>query len=234
MKKFSEIKSLAEKRKGGKSALQQLLPEAFTSKKLLKITDDRYLSMMTKVINQAGFRWSVIEKKWPQFEEAFFGFDTYKLSLLSPEQWDAYMQDVRVVRNGQKIKALIENVLFVREESQQRGSLAHLLAEWPAEDLVGLFAYLKKQGSRLGGQTGQRFLRNMGKDTFVITSDVVLAMKNAGLDIADNPNSQRDMRKIQTLMNEWHQQSGLPYAHLSKIASCSVGVNYSMDELMAN
>ena len=67
---------------------------------------------------------------------------------------------------------------------------------------------------------------NLSMDAFMLTGDVVLAMQNAGLDIADNPSSQRDLKKVQALMNEWHQQSGLPYTHISKIAAFSTGINY--------
>ena len=121
MKKFSEIRRRAEKRKGGVSGLKKLLPKVASRRQLAKLTDDRYLAMMTKCINQAGFSWKVIENKWPQFEEAFFGFDLNKLGLLSPEQWEAYASDRRVVRNWQKIKALQENIFFVREESRLHG-----------------------------------------------------------------------------------------------------------------
>lgn len=226
MKPFSDILHQAEQRKGGKVALKRLLPPVPPKSLLLNLPDDRFLSMMTKVINQAGFRWSVVEKKWPQFEAAFLDFNIMKLSFLSPEQWESYMIDTRIVRHWQKISAVRENVAFVYDESRKRGGFAKLIGEWPADDQVGLMLYLKKHGSRLGGQTGPRFLRYVGMDAFMLTGDVVLAMQNAGLDIADSPSSQRDLKKAQALMNEWHQQSGLPYTHVSKIAAFSTGINY--------
>jgi 3-methyladenine DNA glycosylase Tag len=228
MKKFLDIIQQAENRKGGKVALKRLLPSVLSPKQLLAISDDRYLSMMAKVVNQAGFRWSVVEKKWPQFEEAYFNFNVNTLSRLSPEQWEAYMKDIRIVRNWQKIKAVMENVSFVYHEANERGSFSSLIANWPTDDQIGLMAYLKKHGARLGGQTGQRLLRYMGKDAFILTGDVVLAMQTAGVDIADNPTSQRDLKKAQALMNEWHQQTNLPYSHLSKIAAFSTGINYDL------
>ncbi|MGS2717819.1 DNA-3-methyladenine glycosylase I [Eionea flava] len=226
MTPFSGIQYQAEQRKGGKAALKNRLPAVPPSSLLLELPDDRFLSMMTKVINQAGFRWSVVEKKWPQFEAAFLGFDIMKLSFLSPEQWENYMTDTRIVRHWQKICAVRENLSFVYDESRKRGGFAQLIGEWPDDDQVGLMLYLKKHGSRLGGQTGPRFLRYVGKDVFMLTGDVVLAMQNAGLDIADNPSSQRDLKKAQTLMNQWREESDLPYTHLSKIAAYSTGINY--------
>ncbi len=226
MNQFEKIRKRAVKRKGGEVALEKLLPKVVSKRKLAAIGDDRYLSMMTRCINQAGFSWKVIENKWPEFEEAFFQFDLHKLSLLSPEQWEAYTSDRRVVRNWQKIKALQENVFFVSEISREHGSFGKFIAEWPAQDQIGLQLYLKKHGSRLGGQSALWFLRRMGKDCFVLSKDVVTVLRSIGLDIAESPSSQRDLKKVQAQFNAWHEATGLPYSHLSRIAACSVGENY--------
>jgi len=224
--KFDSIRERAEQRKGGAKALAKLLPKVSTKKALQNLGDDRYLAMMTKCINQAGFSWKVIENKWPEFEEAFFAFDPIKLGYLSPEQWEAYASDRRVVRHWQKIKALQENVFFVQEEARNHGSFAKFIAQWPESDQIGLMAYLKKNGSRLGGQSALWFLRRVGKDCFVLSRDVVTTLKASGLDIAEKPSSKRDLIKVQDQFNAWHDETGLPLSHLSRIAACSVGENY--------
>ena len=173
MSGFEDIRLRAEARKGGARALKAMLPTVATKKQLIELGDDRYLAMMTKSINQAGFSWKVIENKWPSFEEAFLGFDPRKLSYLSPEQWEAFTSDKRVVRNWQKIKALQDNVFFVQDESRRSGGFGQFIADWPVEDQIGLMAYLKKHGSRLGGQSALWFLRRVGKDCFIPARDVV-------------------------------------------------------------
>ena len=226
MSGFEDIRLRAEARKGGPRALKAMLPTVATKKQLIELGDDRYLAMMTKSINQAGFSWKVIENKWPSFEEAFLGFDPRKLSYLSPEQWEAFTSDKRVVRNWQKIKALQDNVFFVQDESRRSGGFGQFIADWPVEDQIGLMAYLKKHGSRLGGQSALWFLRRVGKDCFIPARDVAVLLRSIGLDIAENPTSKRDLSKIQAQFNEWHAETGLPYSHLSRIAACSVGDNY--------
>ncbi len=224
--RFKPIHERALARKGGAEALEALLPAVKSKRQLHQLGDDRYLSMMTKCINQAGFSWKVIENKWPQFEEAFLGFDLGKLSLLSPEQWEAYTQDRRVVRNWQKIKALRDNVFFVSDVSAQHGGFGRFIADWPPADQIGLMAHLKKHGSRLGGQSALWFLRRVGKDCFVLSKDVVVTLRGGGLDIAEQPSSQRDLKKVQAQFNDWHEETGLPYSHLSRIAACSVGEDF--------
>ena len=223
--KFADIRARAEKRKGS-AALKKLLPIVSSKKKLEALGNDRYLAAMTKVINQAGFSWKVIENKWSEFEEAFFKFDPNKLGLLSPEQWEAYCSDRRVVRNWQKIKALKENIFFVQEVVRKYGSFGKFMAEWPSTDQIGLMEYLKKHGNRLGGNSAMYFLRRVGKDGFVLSRDVVITLKSTGLDIGERPSTKRDLKKVQDQFNAWHEETKLPFSHLSRIAACSLGENY--------
>lgn len=46
------------------------------------------------------------------------------------------------------------------------------------------------------------------------------------MEIAENPTSQKDLRQIQQAFNDWHEETGLPYSHLSRIAACATGENY--------
>ena len=43
-------------------------------------------------------------------------------------------------------------------------------------------------------------LRNMGVDGYMLTGDVSMCLRDAGLDIADNPTSLRDQKKVQALI----------------------------------
>ncbi len=232
MKKFSTIRNLATKRKGGPAVLQELLPAGTSVRKLRALPNDRVLATMTRCINNAGFNWSVVEKKWPQFEEAFYGFDLDRLSMLSPEQWEAYTQDTRVVRNWQKLSAVRSNVDFILDVSEPHGSFAKFVASWPCTDQIGLLKYLKANGKRLGGNTGQYFLRFIGKDSFMLTRDVVTALQGAGVEVKDQPTSQADLRRVQEAFNEWHEQTGLSYTHLSLIAAYSAGSNYPSGQIL--
>jgi hypothetical protein len=80
--------------------------------------------------------------------------------------------------------------------------------------------------------SGQRFLRNVGKDTFVLTGDVVRALRENRVEISANPSSKRDLSAIQERFNAWHHDTGLPYTHLSKIAAYSVGKNIEPEILL--
>lgn len=222
MEKFTSIYQRACERKGGEAAVAGLMPTVRSSRALATSKDDRWLAQMTHCIFQAGFVWRVVDQKWDQFEEVFFGFPPERILLLSPDQIDRFAQDKRIIRNRQKVLSVQHNARYICDTRLEHGSFGKFISRWPQEDLIGLFAHLKKHGSRLGGMTGQRVLRNMGKDTFVLTGDVTRALRRAGLDIGENPVSKREHKLIQALFNQWHAQSEIPYSHLSRICALSV------------
>ena len=222
---FEPILAMAENRKGGHAGLMALMQDVMPQDEFANIPDDRILSMMCRVINQAGFNWSVVVKKWPQFEEAFHGFNTDKLAMMPEGEWEAYTKDKRVVRNGQKIKAVMENTFFVRRMSEEHGSFAKFMLTYGPDRQIELMAYLKKHGSRLGGNTGMYFLRFLGRDSFILSRDVLMAIRNAGHSITQNPTSKRDMNTIQQVFNDWHGETGLSYTYLSRIAGFSIGAD---------
>ena len=109
---FQTIRARAEKRKGGVEALARLLPPKPDPKALRKLHSDRVLAEMTKRVFSAGFAWSVIETKWPGFEEAFLGLPS-RLSAENDEFWHRLTMDARIVRNGAKIASVRDNARFV-------------------------------------------------------------------------------------------------------------------------
>src|SRR6266568_1838431 len=231
MRSFKTVRARAAKRKGGDAELVALLPEVTSPGALAKLTDDRALSHMAKRIFAAGFVWSVVDNKWPGFEEAFLGFEPRRLVFEPDDFWGGLAGDARIVRNPQKIKAVRHNAQFVTEIAREHGSFGKFLAGWPADDQIGLIDVLGKRGARLGGRTGQFFLRFIGKDCFITTNDVVACLRDAGLDISQNPTSRKDLAKIQEQFNAWAAETGLPYTHLSRICAMSIGENYDAETL---
>ena len=231
MKKFKIIQEAAEKRKGGKKEMSRLLVSPLSDEKLKAIADDRYLAQMTRCVFNAGFHWRVITSKWDGFEEAFHGFDLGQLLTKSPDEWEAYQSDSRIVRNWQKIQTVFQNAVMVDQLAEEHGAFGEFFAQWPSSDQVGLMKFLKKEGSRLGGRTCQWFIRFIGKDGFLATGDVVTALIANGVDINENPTSQRDMQRIQDAFNHWHDETDLAYSDISRILSYTVGDNVPVDVL---
>ncbi len=229
---FKSIRARAARRKGGEATLGKLLPKVPAARQLARLTDDRCLAEMSRRIFCSGFVWSVIDKKWPGFEDAFLGFVPERLIFEPDEFWSDRAGDARIVRNPQKIMAVRENARFVADIAAEHGSFGRFLAGWPLDDQVGLLALLARRGARLGGNTGQYFLRFIGRDGFVLSRDVIVCLRDAGLEIAEAPSSKKDMAAIQAQFNAWAAETGLPYTHLSRICAMSIGENYPAEQLL--
>lgn len=219
---FAAIRARAEARKGD---LTPLLPPPHPK----ATTDDRVLAEMTKRVFAAGFVWSVIEAKWPGFEAAFHGFDPGFLAFQPDEFWDALTKDERIVRNGAKIMSVRANARFVCDLAAEHGSAASFIHTWPETDQQGLLDLLAKRGNRLGGMTGQYLLRFLGRDGYILNTDGLACLRDAGLDIAATP-GKKDLKLIQDTYNHWHAETGLSYAHLSRICAMSIGENRPPEE----
>jgi 3-methyladenine DNA glycosylase Tag len=226
IKSFAKIHKRAAERKGGEEALARLISRAPDPSELKKLGDDRILAAMAKCIFRSGFVWRIIDHKWPEFEAAFLEFQPGPLCFQPDEFWHDLASDTRIVRHAQKIRAVHANALFVQDIAAEHGSFGAFLAAWPQEDQVGLMAFLSKRGSRLGGATGQYLLRMVGWDAFVLSRDVVAAIRDAGIDVADMPTSKGDLAKIQAQFNIWRKQSGLSGMQMSRILALSIGENY--------
>lgn len=220
MRDFDAIFDIAAQRHGGPDALNAKLQPATPPQDLANIPEDRWLSIFTKGVFQAGFNWKVIENKWDGFETAFHGFDVARCAFMDDDTFDALLQDTRIVRNGSKIATVRDNASFILSLHDQ-GGVSKVIADWPAQDFIGLLALLKSEGSRLGGTTGQYTLRFMGKDSFILSRDVVARLIAEGV-VDKAPTSKTAMRAVQAAFNTWIEQSGRGLTEISRTLALSV------------
>ncbi|MBT8767180.1 DNA-3-methyladenine glycosylase I [Metapseudomonas boanensis] len=206
---------------GSAKALEARLPQPRTDAELRQLPDDRYLSLIALRVFRAGLKHSLVDAKWPAFEEVFFGFDPEKVVLMGAEHLERLMQDARLIRHLGKLKSVPRNAQFVLDVEREKGSFGALIADWPVTDIVGLWKYLAKHGHQLGGLSAPRFLRMVGKDTFIPTDDMVAALK--AQDVIDKaPTSQKDLAQVQAAFKQWHAESGRPLCQLSVMLAHTV------------
>lgn len=220
MKDFDWLYNHALEHKG--ETLESLLPVPLSNELLAKRPDSEALSLMSLRIFRAGLKHSLVDAKWPAFEKVFFGFAPEKVAMMSDEQLENLMQNDQIIRHWGKIKATRQNAYMVTEIAQQHGGFTQWIAQWPEEEITSLWTQLKKQGSQLGGNSGPYFLRMLGKDTFVLTDDVVAALKAQGV-VDKKPTGQRDLAAVQTAFNQWRSESGRPLCQISRLLAYTVG-----------
>jgi len=224
LKSFQAIYERAAERKGGEAALEALVAEHRSKSpgELAAIPDDRWLAQMTKCVFQAGFAWKVVDAKWPGFETAFHAFAPPINAAMSEDEFDTHLKNTAIVRNAQKVLAVRDNARFLTELASEHGSVGAFFGAWPDDDFVGLLDLLKQRAARLSGETAMRYLRWMGKPSFITSRDVAAALIDAGV-VAKPPSGKRDYAAVQSAFNAWSTESGRDLTALSRVLALSVG-----------
>ncbi|WP_343349698.1 DNA-3-methyladenine glycosylase I [Pseudomonas sediminis] len=221
MRDYKWLHEFCLNRFGSAKALEAMLPQPRSDAELRALSDDRYLSLISLRIFRAGLKHSLVDAKWPAFEQVFFGFDPEKVVLMGAERLENLMQDARLIRHLGKLKSVPRNAQFILDVRREKGGFGTLIADWPVTDIVGLWKYLAKHGSQLGGLSAPRFLRMVGKDTFIPTDDMVAALKAQGV-IDKAPTSLKDLAAVQAAFNQWQAESGRPLCQLSVMLAHTV------------
>jgi len=233
---FKSLFQRAAQRKGGVKALETLLGKRILGKKLLddnaaqqsiaELSDDRILAAFTKQIFKSGFVWRVVENKWPDFEEHFFNFNIEKVLMMPEEMLERKATDPKIIRNFTKVKTIKANAQMMFDITLDKNiSFAQFINDWPCEDIIGLWAYLKKHGQRLGGNTGPYALRLLGKDTFILSSDVEAYLRAQQV-IDGGIQSKKSLSAIQLYFNTLKKESGYNLTQLSRLIAFASGDNY--------
>lgn len=224
METFSDIYARASARKGSEKILMSLIGNPLSAAELSTISDDVWLEEFTRKVFQSGFYWSVINAKWPGFREVFWDFNIAKLLMMSPEILEQKAADERIVRNYKKVQTIPENCYMIYDVQQSTGSFSEFVAQWPSDNIIGLWAYLKKNGARLGGNTGPFALRAMGKDTFLLSRDVEAYLRAHEI-IEGGLQSKKSLQAAQDFFNGLVEQSNWSLHALSQLVAYSVGDN---------
>ena len=105
---FAPILDAARTRLGA-AALEVRLPQPRSAAELKAVPDDRYLSQMSLRIFRAGLKHSLVDAKWPAFEEVFRGFEPRRVRAMSDEAVEALLGDARLIRHWGKLKSVRDN-----------------------------------------------------------------------------------------------------------------------------
>ncbi|MEH6546797.1 MAG: DNA-3-methyladenine glycosylase I, partial [Sneathiella sp.] len=211
-----------EANSGGRKELAERMPEILPNDKLRQIPTTDYFSTMTFRVFSAGLNQKMVRNKWPAFEEVFLGFEPTKVAFFSDDDIERLMTDTRIIRHLGKIRATHHNAQAMITLEKEYGSFGNYLADWQETDAIGLWEDLKKRFTQLGGNSGPYFLRMMGKDSFMLTPDVIRALNKLEI-AAGKITAKRDRANVQSAFNEWHKETGLNYASLSRTLAIWIG-----------
>lgn len=218
MRSIDTILAVSAERKGGADAVLGGVAPPKDPDVLAAVPDDRWLAGMTRAVFQAGFNWTVVERMWPGFEVAFHGFDPGWCAHIEDARLDGLVRDASIVRHGPKIRAVAENARFVGDKD----GFGAWVAAFGPDRFADLLLALRAGGARLGGTTGQYFLRSMGVDGWILSRDVSARLVAEGVVEAVTP-SRKTLVSIQDAFSDWRAQSGYSLKQISRILATSTG-----------
>jgi 3-methyladenine DNA glycosylase Tag len=216
---FAPIRAAAIARIG-EATLAERLPEVRDAAALAALPDDRYLSLLSLRVFRAGLKHSLVDSKWPGFEEVFHGFVPAAVLVMPDEDVEALMGDRRLIRHWGKLRSVRNNAAVLDAISRSHGGFGRFLADWPIARTLELWAELAKRFEQMGGESGPRFLRMAGRDTFIFSPSVTAALQH--WDVAETLKTKPERTRAQAQFLDWSSETGLPLAHLSMILACSV------------
>src|SRR5690606_6800775 len=109
MRDYSWLHEYCLNRFGSAQALEARLPVPASAEALRAMPDDRYLSQISRRVFRAGLKHSLVDARWPAFEEAFFGFAPEKAVLMGGEHLERLMGDTRLIRHLAKLSSVPRN-----------------------------------------------------------------------------------------------------------------------------
>ena len=216
---FATILDTARQRHGA-AALDTRLPQPKSASELAATPDDRYLSQMSLRIFRAGLKHSLVDAKWPAFEEVFADFDPRRVRAMSDEAMEKLLGDARLIRHWGKLKSVRDNAAAMLAVADEFRSFRSWLGTWPGNKIVGLWDELATRFNQMGGNSGPMFLRMVGKDSFVLSHSVIAGLKRWAE--IPPPKNKSGRAAAQACFNAWAAESGRPLSQISMIVALSV------------
>ncbi len=112
--------------------------------------DDREIfAAYGQCVLHAGLLWTALLKKREVFRGAFDGWDVAKIARYDGAEIDRLLHTEGMIRNFQKINAIIHNAARFQEVQRQFGSFAEYV--WRFKEAEALSADLKRRGFKFAG-----------------------------------------------------------------------------------
>jgi DNA-3-methyladenine glycosylase I len=126
-------------------------------------SDERMLfERLVLEINQAGLSWLTILKKRAAFRAAFADFEVDRVAAFGPQDIDRLLADPGIVRNRQKIEAVIENARRIQALRQSHGSFLDWLEAHHPQTEEAWTRLFRATFRFTGGQIVREFLLSLG------------------------------------------------------------------------
>lgn len=127
-------------------------------------SDDGYFEILAQSVFQAGFSWEVVRRKWLNFRKAFHSFRVRRVARMTPRDVSRLLRDPGIIRNGEKLRAVIENARIFGTLQGEHGSFKAFIASIRKLPYAKRRAVLAKTFRWVGPTGAYHFFWCVGED----------------------------------------------------------------------
>ena len=128
--------------------------------------DDALFEVMSLQVFQAGLTWKMVLSRRDSFRAAFAGWKIDAVSAMGPEDVTRLREDPGIIRNRQKIQAVIANAGVVQELRNEHGSFCNWFYEaLPGTNYPSLQKTLRSTFKFMGPEISRMWLMASGRIT---------------------------------------------------------------------
>ncbi len=128
------------------------------------LTDDDYFAEMSRILFQAGLNWTVVDKKWETTKRAFDNFNIDKVAQYTESDVKRLLKDEGIVRNRDKVEAIIQNAKEFQQIRKQCGSFKRYIDGLDkSKNYVYAVKELNTRFKRIGPSSGSIFMWKIGE-----------------------------------------------------------------------
>lgn len=121
--------------------------------------DQEYFEILCLCILQAGLGWGMVRKNWSKFKRGFYGFN---IQRLANAKIDELLKRDGVIKNKNKVKAIINNAKEFQNIKQDKNSFSNFLKSLKEMRDKEAIKILTQKFTHVGGYTAEYYLHSMG------------------------------------------------------------------------
>ena len=123
-----------------------------------------YFELLSKAVFNAGFSYQVVNRKWEGIKEIFHEFDPKTISNWTVDEISYALDSPKIIRNSNKVKAIVSNAKVFLEILEKHGSFDNYLKSLRERTYEEKQKILSKQFKWLGPTGAHFFLWSAGED----------------------------------------------------------------------
>ena len=122
-------------------------------------SDQQYFEILCLCVLQTGLGWGMVRKNWSKLRKGFYNFNIERLAKSTVNE---LLKREGVIKNKNKVKAIIEDAREFQKTIQEAGSFSNFLRSLKGRGDKEAIRKLTQRFSHVGEYTAEYYLHSIG------------------------------------------------------------------------